>query len=469
VIIVAKACPNNKFQIKRYRIADGYLKARKDADSPFTKEIAYCGEKLAQLQANQKIVSFYFDTEQSKPDVNLCNNSAIAPIPHSEICSTSNQSQFDHCVLPQKIEIYHPESSTSSSWIEHLNYQEFAARNASTLDLLKKSQHPEKKERIWGKKQSKKDFRFEAGQKIRDGGAIIDRFVGKRNSTMLTCTLPGSTSEACDAVARWSGWIVNRMLQVVRRVKDKANPPHWFFVWEHQKRGALHLHFCLGWKTSQAERELLANKLGDKFYECLLEIYNKDNVDCFKRKGFQGTWRYNPNKWQRDVQQVNKSVASYFAKYCKKNARYNGTNEDKSSDRQGDHFVRQTAIASRKTVSYPSRYWGSSRTIKVRIKSITIVAKYDTYAEEDTQILLQSLRVDLLSGFNIKAVTIKDFQIEDSKSRVIWSSGTVETYTFDPIEYTKFWLSRPVLALLKNRASAQFKEEMLASIANYAD
>jgi cell fate (sporulation/competence/biofilm development) regulator YmcA (YheA/YmcA/DUF963 family) len=465
--IVAKTCPNNKFQIKRYRLAEGYLRAKNIGDSSSVKENTYIASKLSELEANRKIASFYSDIEQSRADINLCNNAIQGDINFSETHLKPKQPQFEHCLLPQKIDVFHAELANAPSWLEHLNYADLGSQNAIALDLLKKSQQSKKIARPWGKKQSKKEFNWSAGEKIKDGGAIIDRYVGKNSSTMITCTLPGDTAAAKDCIARWSGWIVNRILQVIRRASSVEIPCYWFFVWEHQKRGALHLHFCLGWLVSKEKRELLAKQIVDKFYECLLELKNKDNIDCFQRPGYQGTWRYNPDKWQSDIKQIEKSVASYFAKYCKKNAKYNGNNVEKPDSKQRTNDKTRANSFNGTLISYPSRYWGSSRTVKDRIKQITIIKRYEVYSQGDAEVLLTQLRATVLDKYNLKSFTSIDFQIEDPKNGIIWASGTTETYSFEPLEYTDFWISFRPTGPIDRRAEDELIAEFELTKLNF--
>ncbi len=158
------------------------------------------------------------------------------------------------------------------------------------------------------------------------------------NVCEVTCTIPGSTRESFRTVSQYSGWIMNRLTQIVRRSK---HDPAWFYVWELQKRGALHLHFAIGCSNLPDALEL-AQKIEFKWFELLLELQDKMNVDVF-RKNAKWSWRNAPEKWQSHVLPVYKSCAAYFSKYVGK----------------------QSNVVTRNNKAFcPARWWGSSSSIK---------------------------------------------------------------------------------------------------------
>lgn len=436
--ILAKLSPNNKLQIKRYRVADGYRRPKKSDDSVALNNILRDGKNFEELlsryrilQANSKIVEQTYYTEQVyQGQLDLFENrSKKVSLEKGSAVSTSLPCSLKYACI----------SKDGGVFVENEDYREFQRRSMGLLDLLKKSQQPLKRHISWGKPQRPKLFRYQAGEKIKEGGAIIDRFCGKNNSSMLTLTLPGSSWYAMDAVARWSGWIINRMMQVIRRIPKSCPPVFWFFVWEHQKRGALHLHFCLGWKVHWAKRELLAYRLKDAFYKCLLELKEKDDVDCFQRKGFSISWRFQPWTWKWDYQEINKSVAAYFAKYCQKNAEYNGDNGEKPDRNDGRNRRRSRKVTSKKGISYPSRYWGSSQSIKRWCKTLSVSESYCASSREETLAICSRIRRLAVENEEVLSVSVSPFQIIDPKTSICISSGEVETYRFDPDDYPRIW------------------------------
>ena len=81
-------------------------------------------------------------------------------------------------------------------------------------------------------------FGSRAKQTLCEFGAAVDQRYGK-NAVFFTFTLPGGRPGAFRALAEWSSYVVSRVVQWWR---DHL-PGAWYaWVWEYQKRGALHLH-----------------------------------------------------------------------------------------------------------------------------------------------------------------------------------------------------------------------------------
>lgn len=193
----------------------------------------------------------------------------------------------------------------------------------------------------WGKLPKPTKFTKNARHRLLEAGAVIDKECGL-NAWEVTVTLPGSGKANCDALCAYSGWIMNEITRELRKEKCL----YWFYVWELQKRGALHLHLLLADK----ERDLhyLAQRIEQRWWVLLQSLSARLNQDLFKKLS-RGTWRQKPWKWQSHVAKIRKSTAAYFSKYAGK-----GSNDIQSS-------------AKFKTVGTPSRWWGSSRTVKKAI------------------------------------------------------------------------------------------------------
>ena len=209
-----------------------------------------------------------------------------------------------------------------------------------SLDIIHESQRASltsKNKGGWGFQPKPTVFGKNARHRLLEAGAVMDKLCG-RNICEVTCTIPGSGREVFKTVANWSGWIMNRMTQIIRRFKE---PTAWFYVWELQKRGALHLHFAIG-SSSLPDAVSIAQQLEFMWFKLLLELKDKTGVDVF-RKTPTWTWRNTPEKWKSHCLPVYKSVAAYFSKYCSKQSRAAG-----------------------KTAKYysPARWWGSSKSIK---------------------------------------------------------------------------------------------------------
>jgi hypothetical protein len=213
-------------------------------------------------------------------------------------------------------------------------------RQKCRLDIISEFQQRSLKVKSrggWGFSPKPTTFGKNARHRLLEAGAIMDN-LHQKNVCEVTCTIPGSTVDSLRAVSQWSGWIMNRLTQIVRRSKSD---PAWFYVWELQKRGALHLHFAIGC-SSLPDAILLAQQIEFKWFELLLELKDKCDVDVF-RKNAKWTWRDKPQNWQSHVLPIYKSVAAYFSKYVAKQSNNRSRNYKKF---------------------FPARWWGSSKSIK---------------------------------------------------------------------------------------------------------
>lgn len=194
----------------------------------------------------------------------------------------------------------------------------------------------------WGHLSKPTTFGKKARHRLLEAGAIVDKLCGL-NAWEITCTLPGGTTGAICTLAENTGWLMNELTQIIRRAKCK----YWFYVWEFQKRGALHLHLLI----ADPERNIqsLAWKLESRWWQALEFLSKKNQVDLFARR-IGGSWRGDPSKWQSHVAPIQKSVAAYFSKYASKG------------------LQPSSAISYQKKLFSPSRWWGCSTEIKAQIK-----------------------------------------------------------------------------------------------------
>lgn len=226
---------------------------------------------------------------------------------------------------------------------------------------------------------------------LRVGGAI-DKFDSTpENGVFLTGTLPGSTHAAKKAIADWSGYIVHRLKAwIAKYVPEKMD----FYVWERQKRGALHLHYYL-YVPDPVVRRRLIDGFKAQWIRLLEAVSSKSGVDLF-RKTETYTHRGKPESIQAYAQEVKKSVAAYLAKYCSKDAS-KSTNERTSS-------------------YYPSRWWGASRPLLALLRSYTreveicfssyakARSKYEEIASSLEQFSIKGYRYGDRVGFGLNHV-----------------------------------------------------------------
>lgn len=181
---------------------------------------------------------------------------------------------------------------------------------------------------------------------LRVGGAIDKFDPNSGNGVFLTGTLPGSTHAAKRTIADWSAYIVHRLKAwIAKYVKAKLD----FYVWELQKRGALHLHYYLYVPDPIARKRILAG-FKAQWIKLLENVCAKSGVDVFKKTAaFSHRGKF--DNIQAYAQEVTKSVAAYLAKYCSKEA-------SKPNSKVTSGY-------------YPSRWWGASRPLLALLREMT--------------------------------------------------------------------------------------------------
>ena len=186
-------------------------------------------------------------------------------------------------------------------------------------------------------------------QKIHECGAAMEmNMIDPSFCHVTTLTLPANTQEAFECIAAYSGYAVNRLFQPVRR--DYADCNSWFFVWEYQKRGALHLHIA-HYHHCKIIGSLIGEKLLETWHDILCDISENSGVCLFTAKeNDRCTIRQNH---QHLTQPMRKSVAGYFSKYAAK-----------ASQNEDNNYIKKFS-----QMYPPSRFWGSSSQIKAIVKS----------------------------------------------------------------------------------------------------
>lgn len=184
---------------------------------------------------------------------------------------------------------------------------------------------------------------------IRSGAALEKSISSPDECLFLTATLPGSTNESFRAIAEWSGYAVNSLKAwVSNHVAAKLD----FYCWEYQKRGALHLHYCVHAKDKQA-RSHIQRGFHSWWIQLLDRISEKSGVDLF-RKNDKFTHRSDTSKVRAVAEICRKSPARYLAKYLSKSAK---------------------GMKGRAKFFTPSRWWGTSRPLKKILESMTEIVE----------------------------------------------------------------------------------------------
>ena len=286
------------------------------------------------------------------------------------------------------------------------------------LDIIRESQRKIDKHSSYGRTQTVKAFTREARSHLLQCGAALDKMGLTEESSLLTLTLPGGTPEAKEALSRWSGWIVNRQLQAVRR-ELRGERCHWFFVWELQQRGALHQHWCLT-NENYWESRYLSMVLKDTWYKCLVEIGKLEGIDMFQEHLRRYSHVDKPENWQWNEQKAEKSLGAYFSKYASKTA--NDLGKNPTSD---------------EPVSYcPSRWHGSSSSLKEIVKNHYIKVVLTGIQRDE----VDHLKDCILGMIDFDDVVIGyeyDFRIE-GKDSFCFNEGTKTILYLSDAEYLRY-------------------------------
>lgn len=187
-----------------------------------------------------------------------------------------------------------------------------AKRSASEAQLVCSDEVPVADKAGWGRIPRDSQFTRLAKYRVRDAAALIEKRHGKQ-VVFATGTLPGSTYEAMQGLARFSGMITARVEQWLRTVAPGAE---YVIVWERQKRGALHIHFALG-SCNPTHLRRVKRFFKRYWFGVLARVSDEFGVDLFGRKNGD-TWRHMPKLWKADCKNVRKSIGRYMSKYLSK-------------------------------------------------------------------------------------------------------------------------------------------------------
>jgi hypothetical protein len=256
-------------------------------------------------------------------------------------------------------------------------------------------------------------------------GAMMSRLYPSKGQTYeVTLTIPGSTTSALKCVAAYTPWLTNRLMQVIRDLERKTGITlSWFYVWEWQERGALHMHMALGSSDGQLAKRA-ADEIEYRWFELLLELREMTGIDVFARS-YGGTWRDQPGEWQSHVAAIAKNLAAYFAKYASKDK------DTREAERNG------TPVR-----FYPRTWWGRSRDLAAAVREQTIKVCLGYLTEDEAVTWYQ--RIDqILSHYNHIKEYCYDFSVErklkDSSRKRCYAEGErrIRYYEDDVFEQVK--------------------------------
>ena len=127
---------------------------------------------------------------------------------------------------------------------------------------------------------------------------------------LLTGTLPGSSYKAFKALAEFSTYATKTLTNwLTRRSPGCA----WQYVWEYQKRGALHLHLVCELPVETAV--YIRAHFKDEWNRILRAICRQSKVDLFAKTS---SYSHSEEKTQADVTLCEREPSRYICKYIAK-------------------------------------------------------------------------------------------------------------------------------------------------------
>jgi hypothetical protein len=222
-------------------------------------------------------------------------------------------------------------------------------------------------------------------------GAVLDELADYPQQILFaTGTLPGSTYESKLAMAAWSGWAVNAMKAwFAKRVPDKLD----MYVWEFQKRGALHIHYAILVKDT-ATRKRLLKEWKPQWQRIIDGIGIKAGVDMW-RKNANYTHANNKEVLQADIQECEKSIARYLSKYV-----------SKSQQQYLDNHWKQCK---------PSRFWGISRPLCKALERRTVTEVIPLRNRRE----LETMHEDCLSVLTSNCEIVHTYEVKKARAKVL--------------------------------------------------
>lgn len=423
--IIAEVAANNQLTL-RYVSRPNCLKPKTPGD-----------------KANEKLLEYESKTLQKVEDIHRVLKHAYSPYLHrnyvsaegglhgckpSITCMDANNlkiyQEVELWACPIDAPIQYVEMKGSGFEVVRTSYFEATKYVPHLLDIIKKSRRVEKKHKCWGKVQTVKRFTRNAKQKILEAGSVVDEIIGKHKSYELTLTIPGSGVLVYDVVSRYSGWIVDRMARRIRKYEAKGHKILWFFVWEHQKRGALHQHWCIGGENNSHITRRICRELKDLWFQLLEELSVKTGIDLFQKKGSFGTWRYTPDVWQGRFKPIRKSVGAYFSKYCSKNTETSKYNEKRRTYEQRTNANDTKEGGGTRLLSVsPSRYWGCGSRVKNLCSERRVRICFSVSGRKEGDFICSLIKEWCSTLCTVVEEVSRNFKKVDANTHFIYASG----------------------------------------------
>ena len=281
-----------------------------------------------------------------------------------------------------------------------------------TLDIIQKKQSQPKIIPI--RENKPKSFTKISGQRLRECGAAMD-ILSKGNLEEcyeICLTLPANHEKAFVALSKNTYFATNRIFDYLR--KQYRGEISWFYVWEYQKRGALHLHLAVHHRASLL-LPTICSDIKRAWVRILQDIGEMENTCMFTDKSMKKCVM--PDKWQMHSDQICKGVGAYFSKYA------------------GKEGSKQSWYCQK----YPiSRFWGSSKQIKKVISENSSESVWDFQGDlESAQKFHDELLEKLILSSQVVHITKYNFRITSKHSYVarIGDDANLRLFPIEPKVY----------------------------------
>jgi hypothetical protein len=259
-----------------------------------------------------------------------------------------------------------------------------------------------------------KSFAKISGQKLRECGAAMDILCrGNLEECWEVClTLPANHEEAFVALSKNTYFATHRIFSYLK--KQYHGEVSWFYVWEYQKRGALHLHMAVHHRASLL-LPTICSDIKRAWIRILQDIGEMENTCMFTDKSLKKCVM--PEQWQMHSAQIRKGVGAYFSKYA-------GKEESKQS-----WYCQKYPI---------SRFWGSSKQIKKVISENSVTAIWDFQGDlESAEKFHAELLEKLILSIEIVKITKYNFCITSNHSYTarVGDDGNLRLFPIEPKIY----------------------------------
>lgn len=259
-----------------------------------------------------------------------------------------------------------------------------------------------------------KRFTKYGSKSCKEGAAVIEKEFG-RQCLFLTGTVPGSGLEVVRTIAAYSSYIVSRVNQWLR---NNAEDVHFVWVWEYQKRGALHNHVLVA-ATSRQQLASITERWHSFWIRLLKQVSRRARVDVFARDE-DHSWWYQPEVVRTEAEWVKKSVARYISKYISKRA----------------------CKVNNELFYNPAAWWGMSQNLRVKVQAARVRIETRGFNWDGVRFAFESLAASVIatasSVFRVSnPVYVCDVGLiaffDDGSGQTVFDGLVQALYKLDPI------------------------------------